>query len=164
MIESRLQWEITNRQIERFRNALDVLGSMPLPEGVAPEFRKIEEDAMRSVLGDLEQERVEYEARTKRFFRCLDDGDGDDDYAIVAFDLDDARNTIREAGIEFYNPNDDGIITGSLPFDQATWLTWRELSPGEAAAFRVDTTDDRRGRGVIPLSDCDIGEFFGKDW
>lgn len=162
MIENRIQWATTNRQIRRFRDAIEVLASVALPAGVDPAFRKIEEDAMQAVLGDLERERIDFELDTKRFFLC---DDGEVSYVFVAFDLDDAQRMLRESGTEFCNPNDFGPSgLYSVPFAAATWLEWRELTREEAISRNVDTTDDARGRGTIPLVACDVGEWFGSEW
>ncbi len=87
-----------------------------------------------------------------RFFEC--DDDDEVTYTIVAIDLDHAKNVIRKAGIEFGSP--------SQPLDRAVGLTWRELSKERVARMLRCHTDDERG--VIPLAQARIGEWFCSEW
>jgi len=89
----------------------------------------------------------------KRFFE-LDDGVY---YLVVAYDQKHAVEIMRSAGIEF--------TRHGVPYDVAMArgdMCWEELSPDEVAKHgRCHTQDDR---GVIPLCDANIGEWFCSEW
>lgn len=100
---------------------------------------------------------------SKRFFECDDNGC---DYLIVATDMDHAKQIMRDARVEFGDPG--------VPLDQAVGLAWRELPIERADRIRCDVSDSddpmaSRVRvplriGLIPLSDCEIGEWFCSEW
>lgn len=94
---------------------------------------------------------------TKRYF-TFEDGGGAT-YAVVA--LDEAFAIKALGGVEFGYPSE--------PFAKATdedgnALKMREIGPDMAARIRVDTTEDDRGRGRIPLTECDLGEWFSSEY
>jgi hypothetical protein len=99
--------------------------------------------------------------RHKRFFECDDNGEAW--WAIVALDLNHAKQILRNSGVKFRFP--------SLPLHRiASGVTWRELTIEEADRMRCDLSDmdpplcDRvripYRIGLIPLADCEVGEFF----
>ena len=82
----------------------------------------------------------------KRYFALYED-DGDDFY-VVARDPENARQTVIRQGIQFGSPSVD------LPQAEADGLvTWAELAVEQAE--RIQCT--------IPLVDCELGEFLGKN-
>lgn len=89
----------------------------------------------------------------KRFFE-LDDGAY---YLVVAHDPEHAVEIVRAAGIDFTCfgiPYDEAIARGDM--------FWRELSAADVARHeRVHTQDDR---GIIPLADARVGEWFCSEW
>lgn len=94
---------------------------------------------------------------SKRFFRIEeDDGDGPS-WSVVARDRAHAEQIMN--GYEFGDP--------SVPFYKAKELdilTWREINLEKAGTVRVNTDDDERGRGIIPLADCNLGESFCSEY
>lgn len=89
----------------------------------------------------------------KRFFVATDDGDVD--YSVVATDLDHAKNILRESGVEFGDPG--------RPLDEAN-LEWSEMSLERAQQVRCQTAESDNDRGVIPLSEADLGEWFCSEY
>lgn len=89
---------------------------------------------------------------TKRFFE-LNDADCVW-YVVVAVDLDHAKNIVRKSGVRF---GED-----SVPLDEAQDLEWSELSKEQVARRQRCHTEDHRG--VIPLADAGIGEWFSTEW
>lgn len=99
----------------------------------------------------------------KRFF-VIDDGGVD--YWIVAFDMEGAKAAVK--GVDFGDgcSLDDAIRAGMTEIE--------EISAERAAAVRChieeDVDADRRkarmaaGRNPIPLSECDVGEWFCSEW
>lgn len=87
----------------------------------------------------------------KRFFVATDDCDVD--CIVVAVDLDHAKSILRDSGAEFGDPSE--------PLDKAN-LEWSEMTHEKATTQRCHT-DDHRG-GVVPLADCEIGEWFCSEW
>jgi hypothetical protein len=83
----------------------------------------------------------------KRFFRADDNGV---DYWFVAANMEHAKRLIIEAGVDL----DD--------LDEPA--EWSELTEEAAKAIRCNTSDDNRGRGTIPLAECDLGEWFCSEW
>ena len=61
MIKNERQYRITKAQAARFSDALDKLRQTPNPE-LHPVIAQAQEDALRSQLGDLENELREYES------------------------------------------------------------------------------------------------------
>jgi hypothetical protein len=94
-------------------------------------------------------------ATVKRFFEA-DEADGDVIYTMVAADLGHARWILRNAGVEFGDPS-----VGFDEADRAGLLVFRELTPPEVAKRRCHTED---ARGVVPLAECEIGEWFCSEW
>lgn len=93
-----------------------------------------------------------------KFFQCGDDAVY---YIVVALDMEGAKHVLRAAGVEFGDP--------SVPLDQAEDLTWKEIPAARAASIRCDTGDDDRVSpphipGLIPLIECDLGEYFCSEW
>lgn len=66
MIENDHQFEITKTWAERFRRAIAELEASPIPDGIAPEIRKVELDAMRSTVEELEADLIAYAGRGRR--------------------------------------------------------------------------------------------------
>lgn len=92
----------------------------------------------------------------KRFFE-LDVNDGGITYTVVATDLQHAEQLMRDSGHEFGDPSEkyDAAKTRGV-------LSWTEMSPDRVAhKTRCHTEDDR---GVIPLADACIGEWFCSEW
>lgn len=102
-----------------------------------------------------------------KFFEIDDDGDAD--YTIVARDRAHALEMIK--GIEFGDP--------SRPFEQAVDIHDKplELTPitMERAAklrCRIEEGEDQpyirwliaQGRNPLPLSECDVGDWFCSEW
>jgi hypothetical protein len=85
----------------------------------------------------------------KRFFVATDDSYVD--YTVVAVDLDHAKNVLRDSGVEFGDP--------SVTLDKAH-LDWSEIPLQRARAIRCQTAESDNNRGVIPLAEADIGEWF----
>ncbi|MGN6107254.1 MAG: hypothetical protein ACTHU0_19255 [Kofleriaceae bacterium] len=83
----------------------------------------------------------------KHFFRADDHGVR---YWVVARDLNHAKRVMRDCGIEF------GVSSSEAGKDPA----WEELDAERAGHTRCDTSEDDRGRGMIPLTECDLGEWF----
>lgn len=73
-------------------------------------------------------------------------------YWICAVDQAAARATLDSSGIDL------DLDPSERP------MTWRELTRDEAAKLRCDTDEDGRGRGKIPLTECDLGEWFSSEW
>lgn len=61
MIKNERQYRITRAQAARFSDALEKLRKLPNP-GLHPVIARAQEDALRSQLGDLENELREYES------------------------------------------------------------------------------------------------------
>lgn len=80
---------------------------------------------------------------SKRFFRADDHGAR---YWVVDSDLDSAKKRLDEAGVEFESPK------------------WTEMSVEEANKVTCNTDEDARERGRIPLTACDIGEWFSTEF
>lgn len=55
------QYEITKREVQRFKDAIDALPNVADPN--APELTYIMRDAMKSQLADLEKEIKDYETQ-----------------------------------------------------------------------------------------------------
>jgi len=63
MVENELQYRITREEAEKFETALELLAARPGSDD--PDdlfFRRIEEDGLRSQLGDLRAELAAYES------------------------------------------------------------------------------------------------------
>ncbi len=89
----------------------------------------------------------------KHFF-YVDDGGAS--YYLVARDLPQAKQLLRDSGVEF--TADDG---DSYPIDapEVSGVEWREISAEDAAKRRVWLGDD----GAPPqsvLAACEIGDWF----
>lgn len=93
----------------------------------------------------------------KRYYEFVD-GDGVT-YIVVA--TDEAAAIRALDGVEFGVP--------SAPFAQALDadghpLKMSEIDPGKAATIMVNTSEDGRGRGSIPLTECDLCEWFSTEY
>jgi len=89
----------------------------------------------------------------KRFFYA---DDGDARYYLVARDLDQAKQLLRDSGVEFTASDGD-----SYPIDapEVASAEWREISAQDAARRRVWLGDD----GTPPesvLAACELGDWF----
>ena len=62
MIKNERQHKITRSRADEVRNALGELRRAPLPDGLQPEMRELQLDALRGTLGDLQAELAEYDA------------------------------------------------------------------------------------------------------
>ena len=62
MIKNARQYKITRSRADEVRNALGELRRAPLPDGLQPEMRELQLDALRGTLGDLQAELAEYDA------------------------------------------------------------------------------------------------------
>lgn len=90
----------------------------------------------------------------KRFFSFYD---GDDvEYVIVATDTQHAIDLMDEVGFGHPVPKPfiEAVGTDGKP------LVMAELTSEVASGVEVDTFEDNRGRGRIPLTHCDLGEWF----
>lgn len=89
----------------------------------------------------------------KRFFKFEIDGAT---YWVVAVDLDNARDVLRESGAEFGQEGES--------LDSATERGLVSSKEITGTRVKVDTSEDDRGRGMIPLSECDLGEWFTSEY
>ncbi len=62
MIKNERQFRITRSRADEVRNAIGELKRSPLPDGLQPEMRELQLDALRGTLGDFEAELAEYDA------------------------------------------------------------------------------------------------------
>ena len=62
MIKNERQYKITRSRADDVRNTIGELQRTPLPDGLQPEMRELQLDALRGTLGDLEVELAEYDA------------------------------------------------------------------------------------------------------
>ena len=62
MIQNERQYKITRSRADEVRSTIDQLQRTPLPDGLQPEMRELQLDALRGTLGDLEVELAEYDA------------------------------------------------------------------------------------------------------
>jgi DNA-binding XRE family transcriptional regulator len=62
MIKNERQYRITRSRADEIRNTIAELERSPLPDGLQPEMRELQLDALRGTLGDLQTELAEYEA------------------------------------------------------------------------------------------------------
>ena len=62
MIKNERQYKITRSRADEVRNTVSELQRTALPEGLQPEMRKLQLDALRGTLGDFEAELAEYDA------------------------------------------------------------------------------------------------------
>ena len=62
MIKNERQYKITRSRADEVRNTIGELQRTPLPDGLHPEMRELQFDALRGTLGDLEAELAEYDA------------------------------------------------------------------------------------------------------
>lgn len=91
----------------------------------------------------------------KRYFH-LDDGDID--YTVIARDLEHAEQIMREAGIEFLDP--------SVSYDEAKAsgaFDWCEMSADRIARTKVHRQEAGKP-DPVPLTDCDMGDWFCSEW
>jgi HTH-type transcriptional regulator / antitoxin HipB len=54
VIKNERQYKITRRRADEVRNAIGELLRAPLPDGLQPEMRELQIDALRGTLGDFE--------------------------------------------------------------------------------------------------------------
>jgi len=90
----------------------------------------------------------------KRYFR-FDDGAR---FWVVANDQPHAVAILDATGSEFGGL---GTMTAALA---AGGVFWIEMDTESAANTMCDTSEDNRARGRIPLTDCDVGEWFSSEW
>jgi HTH-type transcriptional regulator / antitoxin HipB len=62
MIKNERQYKITRSRLDEMRNTITELLSAPLLEGLQPEMRELQLEALRGVAGDLELELAEYDS------------------------------------------------------------------------------------------------------
>lgn len=62
MIKNERQYRITRSRADEVRGAISELASTALPEGLEPQMRDMQIEALRSILADLETELGEYDA------------------------------------------------------------------------------------------------------
>lgn len=62
MIKNERQYKITRAKADEVRVELAEVEHAPLPEGVSPEMRGLQVEALRGTLGDLEAELAAYDA------------------------------------------------------------------------------------------------------
>lgn len=62
MIKNERQYRITRARADEVRNTIGELQRAPLPEGLQPEMRELQLDALRGTLGDLDVELAEYDS------------------------------------------------------------------------------------------------------
>ena len=62
MIKNERQYKITRSRADEVRNIVGELQRTALPEGLQPEMRELQLDALRGTLGDFEAELAEYDA------------------------------------------------------------------------------------------------------
>ncbi len=62
MIKNERQYKITRSRTDDVRNSIGELQCAPLPDGLQPETRELQLDALRGTLIDLEVELAEYDA------------------------------------------------------------------------------------------------------
>ena len=62
MIKNERQYKITRSRAHEARNALGELRRTPLSDGLQPEMRELQLDALSGTLGDLQAELAEYDA------------------------------------------------------------------------------------------------------
>jgi HTH-type transcriptional regulator / antitoxin HipB len=62
MIKNERQYKITRTRADEVRNTIGELQRVPLPDGLQPEMRELQLDALRGTLGDLDAELAEYDA------------------------------------------------------------------------------------------------------
>jgi HTH-type transcriptional regulator / antitoxin HipB len=62
MIKNERQYTITRTKADEVRVAISELERAPLPEGLSPDMRDLQFDALRGTLGDLEAELSDYDA------------------------------------------------------------------------------------------------------
>ena len=96
--------------------------------------------------------------KTKRFFR-LDDGAAY--YLVIAHDVEHAGQILTDAGIEFGYP--------SATFDKAVDetgdpLKFVELSNERVERIRVDMSEQNTELGKVPVSDCEVGDWFCSEY
>ena len=62
MIKNERQYKITRSRADEVRNTVTELERAPLPEGLQPEMREMQLDALRGTLGDMVAELAEYDS------------------------------------------------------------------------------------------------------
>ncbi|MCU1413802.1 MAG: hypothetical protein JWN80_1142 [Microbacteriaceae bacterium] len=62
MIKNERQYKITRSRADEVRNSVGELQRTPLPDGLQPEMRELQLDALRGTLDDLQAELAEYDA------------------------------------------------------------------------------------------------------
>lgn len=62
MIKNERQYKITRSRLDELRATVDALHTAALPEGLQPEMRDLQLDALRGTIGDLEAELADYDA------------------------------------------------------------------------------------------------------
>jgi HTH-type transcriptional regulator / antitoxin HipB len=62
MIKNERQYKITRSRLDKVRNTVSELERTPLPQGLQPEMRQLQLDALNGVMVDLETELGDYDA------------------------------------------------------------------------------------------------------
>ncbi|MGB3412863.1 MAG: helix-turn-helix transcriptional regulator [Microthrixaceae bacterium] len=62
MIKNERQHKITRAKADELRVAISDLEHAPLPDGLSPEMRELQSEALRGTLADLEAELADYDA------------------------------------------------------------------------------------------------------
>lgn len=102
-------------------------------------------------------------AAAKRFFQLDDEGTY---YLVVSTSLEGAKQLLRDSHCVF--GHDEAVFDAAAfgrdeaILDEAATLVWTELAPEQVAKkLRCHTEDER---GVIKLSDANIGDWFSSEW
>ncbi len=106
----------------------------------------------------LPQPTAQPEPAAKRFFTMDEMPCGEPSYTFVARDLEHAKQMLRDSHCEFGDP--------SMPYDAAEaagMFDWKEIEPTRAAKINVDYCGDK-GRGMTPLAECDLGDWFCSEY
>ena len=123
---------------------------------------KLDDPHTRAVWATVLQARAEVASwpawkRGDRYFRGDNDGCT---YTVVALDLEDAKDILRNAGITFIGLDASGNKNDGLPFEQAT-IEWREETPERAAEIRVFDDEHSESR---PLNTFKPGDWFSSEY
>ena len=106
---------------------------------------------------------VNTQAAPKRFFQLDDEGNY---YLVVSTSLEGAKQLLRESHCVFGH-EEAAFDAAAFGRDEALLegvpaLVWTELAPEQVAKkLRCHTEDER---GVIKLSDANIGDWFSSEW
>lgn len=62
MIKNERQYKVTRSRLDELRVTIEELGRAPLADGLQPEMRELQVDALRGTIGDLEAELADYDS------------------------------------------------------------------------------------------------------